>query len=672
MMKTFSKSLLAFAVLAGLAACDSDNRNEITPPAPAPGPDPAPAPQPAPSALKLGILPDTQGGGWAVAMHPMEAVLAKHQAEGVNLVIPVGDLTDNGSTEEWAQWRSVAQKYKDAGMEFLPVMGNHETSWAYTVEWIDNMRHFIPEDAVHMPTAEWINYYVIRDNVLVIGLAYYNLPLAFNWIQQVLAEREGEFDHVVIASHDGLVGAKYGETREQIVEGTKGDNRLLDIHKAIRDTFAKYDVIWVQGHEHMYQRSQIHAGINSAEAPQRVAAAPLSSTPEGGNYRMPSYTQIIAGNASYKGYEYRYGERELIQDVIQHKMATKKNGSEHYDANAAILSFDGDRVDYHAYATPHTVSHNEDGARELSDPSWTLIDTFSRSRNRCESIIYPNSIPEGQRPVLEHLVEFKTADCVGDDGSSARLVGGINNTFNRVDSTERSMGFHQGLSRAESMNDLMRLAYQYLFTYHQSWDPNLNGANRVIPGEQGEDGYGATYGEVVIPATTIDLKKHVTLSWQPAEKATASEVLLVSGMQNHGGVYQSAYGATKDLRSDTGMPGSNPDGSAKAPHTRLPESASQGWDAATNLGDRYGVQFSGDAGVDAAKVQLGWKRNGEWQAVTVPECVIEAAWNQAFLASAPERPAHCDDQPLIGYDSQFGNRWWLIADRDLELALLPR
>ncbi|GAL13173.1 hypothetical protein JCM19233_4175 [Vibrio astriarenae] len=32
------------------------------------------------------------------------------------------------------------------------------------------MRHFIPEDAKHMPSAEWLNYYVVRENVLMIGL----------------------------------------------------------------------------------------------------------------------------------------------------------------------------------------------------------------------------------------------------------------------------------------------------------------------------------------------------------------------------------------------------------------------------------------------------------------------------------------------------------------------
>jgi hypothetical protein len=49
----------------------------------------------------IGLLPDTQGGtdsaGQAhVALHPMKQVL-QHQADaGVDMVIALGDLTDNG------------------------------------------------------------------------------------------------------------------------------------------------------------------------------------------------------------------------------------------------------------------------------------------------------------------------------------------------------------------------------------------------------------------------------------------------------------------------------------------------------------------------------------------------------------------------------------------------
>lgn len=661
----FKTSAIALGIASILSGCNSSSNDEtiVTPPESTPS-----------AQLKVGLLPDTQGGGWNVAIHPMEAVLAKQKEQGVNIVIPVGDLTDNGSTHEWRQWVGVAEKYRDAGIEFLPVMGNHETSWAYTVEWIENMRHFIPEDAIHMPTAEWLNYYVVRENVLIIGLAYYNLPIAFGWIQEVLANEEGNFDHVVIASHDGLIGAKYGETREQIVEGKKDDNRLFDIHKQIRETFAEHDVIWVQGHEHMYQRSQIHARVLGSNDPGgRASTETLASTPSGGNYRMPSYTQIVSGNASYKGYEYRYGERELIQDVIQHKMDTMLEGSTHYDANAPILTFNDQRVDYHSWSAPHTIKHNDDGLKELENAEWTMIDTFSRTLNRCESLIYPNSIPEGQRPILNHITQYKTAECVGDDGSAAQLVGGTNNTFNRVDTTQRTLSFHEGFKRAESMNDLTRLTYQFLFTQHQGWDVNLNGNNRIINGENDFDDTGARKGNVIVPATTIDMKKHVTLSWEPRSNETVSDILIVSGMQVHGGTYQNAHGAEKDITTEYGHEGSQPDGTAKPPHTMLPSTATQAWDVETIIGDQYGIQFTADSSINAETVALGHFFDGSWVAVAPQNCVLDLPWDEDFAHGvSPDRDAACEDYPLVGYDSNYENRWWMVADKDVEVALIQK
>ena len=317
-MKKMPFSLATGLLAATLAGCGGDSSSSdgtsgggngnTTPPATA-------------STLKIGLLPDTQGGGDNVSMHPMKAVLDKEQELGVDIVIPVGDLTDHGTTREFEQWTSVAESYRDAGIEFLPLMGNHEDSYAYSVEWIENMKHYIPEDAVHMAGAQYLNYYVIRDNVMIILLKYYNLPIAFEWIKQEVAANEDKFDHLVIASHDGLIGAKYGETREMIVEGTKGDNALMDMWDDIRAFFARYDVLWVQGHEHMYQRSVVTAPI---------WVDPSSWATADGNYRLPQYTQIMSGNASYKGYEFRYGERELVQRIVQQKMnlscSRKANG----------------------------------------------------------------------------------------------------------------------------------------------------------------------------------------------------------------------------------------------------------------------------------------------------------------------------------------------------------
>jgi hypothetical protein len=606
------------------------------------------------SSLKVGLLPDTQGGGDNVSVHPMEAVLAKLAAEGVDIVIPVGDLTDHGTTREFGQWTSVAEKYRDQGIEFLPLMGNHEDSYAYTVEWIENMKHYIPEDAVHMSGAEYLDYYVVRDNVLIIALRYYHLPVAFQWIKGVVDQHRDEVDHIVIASHDGLIGAKYGETREMIVEGIKNDDRLLHQWDDIRAFFSKHDVIWVQGHEHMYQRSVV-------KAPVGIDAT--SWTRDDRNYRLPQYTQIMSGNASYKGYEFRYGERELVQAIVQQKMNTMKNGSSGFDANAGLLTFTGQRVDYANWFTEHTVTANEDGPKELDTPDWTLLDRFARTTDRCERMVYPNSIPAGTRPVMVLNPSYRTNECFATDGSIVKVLDGINDTFNRVESRTRSLGWTQGFSRAESQNDLMRLAYQFLFQVHQRWTPNLNGNNRLVPNMEDAS-------EVDIPETTIDLKEHLTMSWAPSEEETVSAVMIISGTQNQTGMFSSAYGAPKDIETESGLSGSQPDGSAKAPVT-LPATATKSWDLEQAVSDTYVVQFDAPRGENYEGLNLAVKTaGGEWTPIADNGCLIDGGYSSQYLLDAPVRDSGCSNAPIAGYDSSYGGRWWVAMNQDAELALI--
>lgn len=606
--------------------------------------------------FSVGLLPDTQGSGEMVSVYPMDAVLQKFQELGVDIVIPVGDLTNEGTTLEFEQWTSTAEKYRDAGMEFLPLMGNHERSFAYTVEWIENMKNFIPEDAMHMQDAQYLNYYVVRENVLIIVLKYYHLPIAFQWIKGVVEEHVDKVDHIIIGSHDGLVGAKYGQTREMIVEGTKGADLLMDQWDEIRAFFSKHDVIWVQGHEHMYQRSVIEAPIHLSTGSWMLSD---------GNYRLPQYTQIVSGNASYKGYEYRYGERERVQSVIQHKMNTMENGSEALDANASVLFFDNSRVDYKSYFTSHTVTNNDEGRKELENPEWTLMDRFSRTTNRCERIVYPHSIPESTRPIMVYNASYRTNECFADDGSRARLLDGINNTFNRVDTTPRTLSWRPGFSRAQSQMDLARLAYQYLFQDHRPWDPNLNRNERL---EAGENEY-----EIEIPATTIDLKEHITLSWMPATAETFSDILIVSGTQNHSGMYSGAWGEEKDIETDTGYPKSQPDGSAKQPHT-LPFYATKSWDVETALADTYVLQFDGASGTGAGLVIPAYYDGDSWQPFTRAECVLEMPYEEGFIEIEENLSldGECAGEAVVGLDSSHGNRWWVVLNSDIEAALIER
>lgn len=656
---SIAQTSIALTIAATLVACGSDSNNSVTTPVVTTPSEPAAAPATV-AKFTIGLLPDTQGGSDAtgqshVALHPMKNVLAHQESAGVDMVLALGDLTDGGSTEEFAEWTSVAQEYKDKGIEFLPVMGNHETSYAYTVEWIDNMKNYIPEDAVHMPGYEWINYYVVRENVLIFGLAYYNLPVAFQWIKDTVLAKNDDIKHIVVASHDGLIGAKYGQTREQIVDGTKDDAWVYDVQPQIRQFFSDYDVIYVQGHEHQYQRSLI-------TAKKTLETLPSSSTPTGGNYRMGAYTQIMSGNASYKGYEYRYGERELVQMLVSQKNGTysEGNNSDHYDVNSAILTFQGEQVDYAAYYAEHQAKSNDESYDFNAD--WKLMDKFSRTTNRCETMIYPNSIKEGTRPVMVFQTHYLSNDCYGDDGSFARLVGGTNDTFNRTDTRTRDFGFTPGFSRAETLMDLTRLAYQWLFVHHENWTPNLNSPFRAIPDEEAN--------ELIIPETTIDLKEHVTLSWLAANQ-TESDILIVSGTQNQTGMYQNAYGGEKDITAVTGLAASQTDGTAKSA-VNLPATATQEWDISNAVSDSYAVQFTGADTMDAGTVNLAHMVDGSWQAITSVECIVELPFSDSMFAQTPSRPESCANQPIVGLDTNYGNRWWTILNQDTKLALISR
>jgi Calcineurin-like phosphoesterase len=608
----------------------------------------------------IGLLPDTQGGTDAggqahVALHPMNQVL-QHQSDfGVDMVIALGDLTDKGSTVEWQEWRSTAERYSAQGIEFFPVMGNHEVSNAYAVEWIDNMRHVIARDAIHMPRYEWLNYYVIRENVLIVGLAYYNLPIAFNWIQDVVAKHKSQVDHIVIASHDGLIGIKYGLTREQIVDGSKNDDWVYNVQAKIRQFFSEHDVIYVQGHEHQYQRSLI-------SATNTLQTLPSGFTPSGGNYRMNMYTQIIAGNASYKGYEFRYGERELVQWVVSQKNATfnKSSGSNHLDVNSSLLTFNGQRVDYASYFAEHQTKSNVEAER--FDAEWSLLDQFSRTTQRCESVIYPNSLLTDTRAVLVYQTQYITSECNAEDGSSARLIGGVNATFNRVDSRTESMAFTPGFSRAETLMDLTRLVYQWMYIPHASWTPNLNSPSRVTADTK--------TNTLIIPQTTMDLKEHVTLSWYQATHETVSDILIISGTQNQTGIYQGAYGSIKDIELDSGLDNSQTQGGKKSPIS-LPKTASKRWSISDAQADAYVLELSGGQVTSAGQVLLAQKGAAQWTPLATAECVINAHWSEEYLTNVPSRAKGCKGQPLVGVDLE-SNRWWAVLNRDVEVALIAR
>ncbi|QPF72639.1 metallophosphoesterase [Roseateles sp. DAIF2] len=634
--KTTSSALLGMTML--LAACGGGGDG-----VPAPAPEPAP---PAVKALSVGVLPDTQGGGSNVSVHPMRALLELYKQQKVDVVLVVGDLAENGSAAEYRQWREVAEAYKPF-MTFLPIMGNHDNK-GMDQDWHDLVADFIPADAEHMAGARNKNYALLRKGVLLINISYGWMPFAYDFVEQTILKHKAQARHIVLQTHNSFVGNKYGLLRERIVEGYKseeGDVAFKGVYEKYRKLLADHDVVYVSGHEHLYARSLIR------DPAQR------------------NFMQIVSGSASYKGYENRFGEHELVQNTLMLKARTEATGT--LDVNASILDFRDDVLDFKAWYAEHSVMKNEDGPKELAQPRWQLFDRFRRSAARCEKLVYPASFPSEIQRNNAYDTSYRSSACPSPQGLVARVLDGENLSFNRHDTRSRSMSAEPGKTEAANNRELLSLMQRHMFIAHESWRPNLNNSQRarlVNIGQADE--------EVEVRATTIDLKKQLILAWEPRTESLQSEVLSVSGTAGQGGTYIDPYGRAKDIATAAGLPGSLGDGSeaGKRP-VQLPAAASKGWTLdGEGQGDRYVLEFGLPKDVKPEQVLLARQDGaGRWQALAQAGCLSTRPYAAAYLLTAPaDVSGTCAAAPaIVGFDAAR-KTFWARVSQEGRFALVAR
>ena len=629
--------LAAGGLLTGcLSSSSSDNDDNVSQPAP-------PAVQ---AALRVGVIPDTQGGGQNSSIMPMRALMEFYREQDVDLLLLVGDLSEEATPAEYAQWRSVVDDYRD-DFVMLPLQGNHDIKGT-DQDWYDNVSDLIPADAIQMTGQRDKNYAVVRGNVLIITLSYGQLPFTYDFTREMIETYRDQVDHIIVSTHNTMVGSRYGNIRERVVEAydtSEGDQQFLLVHSDYRQLFADNDVIYVAGHEHQYLRSLVSG------------------------YYGGHYTELVSGSASYKGYDSRYGESELIQSMLMVKINDGSSGS--LDVNASILSFEGDLVDYRSYYEAHTITRNEDGMRELAQPDWKLIDRFTRTAERCDKIVYPSSIPASNQLNMTHDKSYRTSACVSDNGFSARILDGENAIFNRYDTRTRTTNFEPGVSTAKSNAELAARYFRYLHIPHASYSPNLNNSQRVRLINQG-----TADEEVEIRETTIDLKKQVSLSWVPPYEGAESDVLIVSGIQGQDGTYSSAKGVMKNIQADVGFAGSFGDGSERGkqpvtlPSDRVNSNSILDDDA---RGDDFVLQFNLPAVAEAESLTLGrWNTETEgWDPVVAADCISAASYDSSYLTDLPaDVPQSCET--AAGMVTVGAGYAWARLQKDGAYALIVR
>jgi len=84
----------------------------------------------------------------------------------------------------------------------------------------------------------------------------------------------------------------------------------------------------------------------------------------------------------------------------------------------------------------------------------------------------------------------------------------------------------------------------------------------------------------------------------------------------------------------SGLAFSQTDDLAKTAVT-IPAAANKSWNISAATSDTYTAQFISADSLDENTVNLAHKIDGNWQAITSPECIIELPWSDTMFDKKP-------------------------------------
>ena len=201
------------------------------------------------------VFGDTRGDGSAGNPYYNTLILPELAAETAQLslkptfVLVAGDLVNSGSQPAFSAWRSAMSPVYDAGIGVYPIMGNHDTP--DVAAFINTFGASLPNNG---PTGELgRTYSFTANNALVLGLDTYVTPNSLNlpWVEQQLADRPGNVQHVFTFGHEPAFKVTHLD--------------CLDNNPATRDAFwldlvAADGRTYFAGHDHFFDEARIDDG----------------------------------------------------------------------------------------------------------------------------------------------------------------------------------------------------------------------------------------------------------------------------------------------------------------------------------------------------------------------------------------------------------------------------
>ena len=518
------------------------------------------------------------------------------------------DLRTENEYVEWMD--KVATPLTEAGMTVLPVRGNHEIvdgndwlSW-FTTEVdttdpssVNNMDNGIDAytdadseeydqgynlyqqypgtlltkglangDIVGYEGIEDLMYYTIQNNTLFIAIDFYASDLVsvsyegtwlfiYSWLKDVLEENSNKVDHIVMFGHEALSTKKrpsvynYDEYFDYISslndanndESTEPGILGLDTgqlgYLALQDEsspglmdnvlnlLSEYKVNYIAGHDHQYSRSMIHPDISDTSV---------------------GFTQIVAGNASWKAYNNRYGindkyETGLAQDNFVQVGDYEGTNSQYtkqltsYEKSNkisfVIVEVNGRQITFKNYYAPVNFSEadlNMGTYWDESQNSWVQYDIDATTGETIEEIINiewnlgdtasytSDALQRIVSPYESYWTTTSTPDEDGYIGTEAAILDGYNLTYNSVEvlKTDTAGNKQTGV--------------------------DVNYEDELGTGKGEYTSFADTYN---IPRREDAMNELLSLSWfTDNDETTVSDILFINGNLNQDGSYKNTNG----------------------------------------------------------------------------------------------------------------------------------
>lgn len=546
---------------------------------------------------------------------------------------------------------------------------------------------------------EDLMYYTIQNNTLFIAVDFYASDLVsvnyegtwlliYDWLKNVLETKGTTVDHIVMFGHEALSTKKrpsvynYDEYFDYISslksDGTSGDEdetepgilgldtgqlgylQLQDesspgLMDNVLNLLSEYKVNYIAGHDHQYSRSLIH---------------PDNSNPSVG------FTQIVAGNASWKAYNNRYGihdkyETGLAQDNFAQVGDYEGTNSQYakdltkYEKSNkisfVIVEVNGRQITFKNYYAPVNFSEADMNMGTYWDEpqnAWVQYDVDSTGKtieeiipiewNVGDSASYTSdALQRVVSPYESYWATTKTPDEAGYIGTEAAILDGFNLTYNSVEvlTTDTQDKKQVGVD-ANYQDDLGTGKGEYT-TFADAYS---------------------------IPRKEQAMNELLSLSWFTDDNATTvSDILYINGNLNQDGSYKNTNGfvqthSPSELFYDK-----------DAVETNNPTQVTRdGLVTAEDDADAMTIAMTAPEGVDLSTLTIGRYNEvtGGWETFLDENCFTATSYSDDFgvmfqsgFGSTPSDVSSSCGTYLWGYNYN-NHSVWGFTHKDGRFALV--